>query len=309
MNKSLRKIYEEVGQATGLRINEQTEVLMGEVSGFHLKVDMLNNNYMVYASVRKNGQLPDKELLKSICKANKGMLSLVVQGNYVVATVRAMTTKNIIAYLINAIKALTEAFNMYGFEDVCESCGKPHTNLGSYCVSGSVSFLCDECYTQVTQSLQQSEVEMSNTNESVVAGVVGAFLGSVIGVITIIILGQLGYVAVISGLVMGVCTVKGYEMLGKKMSTKGIIICSIVMIIMTYFGEKLDWMISMIVEADYTLAEASYYFWDILYYSDATSTFIADLALVYLFTAGGAVPTILNVIKARKQAFTSYQIG
>jgi len=309
MNKGLRKIYDEVGQATGLRINEQTEVLMGEVSGFHLKVDMLNNNYMVYASVRKNGQLPDKELLKSICKANKGMMSLGVQGNYVIATVRGMTTKKVIAYLINAIKALTEAFNMYGFEDVCESCGKPHTNLGSYCVSGSVSFLCDECYTQVTQSLQQSEVEMSNTKESVVAGVVGAFLGSVIGVITIIILGQLGYVAVISGLVMGVCTVKGYEMLGKKMSTKGIIICSIVMIIMTYFGEKLDWMITMMTEADFSLSEASFYFWDILEYADATSTFMADLALVYLFTAGGAVPTILNVIKARKQAFTSYQIG
>ena len=306
MNKGLRKIYDEVGQATGLRINEQTDTLMGEAGGFHLKVDMTNNNYMVYASVRKNGQLPDKELLKSICKANKGMMSLGVQGNYVIATVRGMTTKKVIAYLINAIKALTEAFNMYGFEDVCESCGKPHTNLGSYCVSGSVSFLCDECYTQVTQSLQQSEVEMSNTKESVVAGVVGAFLGSVIGVITII---QLGYVAVISGLVMGVCTVKGYEMLGKKMSTKGIIICSIVMIIMTYFGEKLDWMITMMTEADFSLSEASFYFWDILEYADATSSFIGDLALVYLFTAGGAVPTILNVIKARKQAFTSYQIG
>lgn len=309
MNKGLRKIYDEVGQATGLRINEQTDTLMGEAGGFHLKVDMTNNNYMVYASVRKNGQLPDKELLKSICKANKGMMSLGVQGNYVIATVRGMTTKKVIAYLINAIKALTEAFNMYGFEDVCESCGKPHTNIGSYCVSGSVSFLCDECYTQVTQSLQQSEVEMSNTKESVVAGVVGAFLGSVIGVITIIILGQLGYVAVISGLVMGVCTVKGYEMLGKKMSTKGIIICSIVMIIMTYFGEKLDWMITMMTEADFSLSEASFYFWDILEYADATSSFIGDLALVYLFTAGGAVPTILNVIKARKQAFTSYQIG
>ena len=68
-------------------------------------------------------------------------------------------------------------------------------------------------------------------------------------------------------------------------------------------------MITMMTEADFSLSEASFYFWDILEYADATSSFIADLALVYLFTAGGAVPTILNVIKARKQAFTSYQIG
>ena len=47
MNKGLRKIYDEVGKATGLRINEQTEILMGETNGFHLKVDMKNNNYMM----------------------------------------------------------------------------------------------------------------------------------------------------------------------------------------------------------------------------------------------------------------------
>ena len=47
--------------------------------------------------------------------------------------------------------------------------------------------------------------------ENVPAGIVGAFLGSLIGVACAVLIGQLGYVASISGLVMAVCALKGYE--------------------------------------------------------------------------------------------------
>ena len=46
--------------------------------------------------------------------------------------------------------------------------------------------------------------------ENVLAGIVGAFLGSLIGVACIVIVGQMGYVASICGLVMAVCSLKGY---------------------------------------------------------------------------------------------------
>ena len=46
--------------------------------------------------------------------------------------------------------------------------------------------------------------------ENVPAGIVGAFLGSLIGVACAVLIGQLGYVASISGLVMAVCALKGY---------------------------------------------------------------------------------------------------
>ncbi len=50
--------------------------------------------------------------------------------------------------------------------------------------------------------------------ENVLAGLVGAFLGSLIGVACIVGIGQMGYVASISGLVMAVCAIKGYSLLG-----------------------------------------------------------------------------------------------
>ena len=53
--------------------------------------------------------------------------------------------------------------------------------------------------------------ESQKSTDNIITGAVGAFLGSLIGVACIVIVGQLGYVASVSGLVMGVCALKGYE--------------------------------------------------------------------------------------------------
>ena len=60
--------------------------------------------------------------------------------------------------------------------------------------------------------------------ENVFLGAVGALAGTLIGVICIVITGQLGYVSALCGVVMGVCALRGYQMLGKTVSKKGIII-------------------------------------------------------------------------------------
>ena len=51
--------------------------------------------------------------------------------------------------------------------------------------------------------------------ENVFLGAVGALAGTLIGVICIVITGQLGYVSALCGVVMGVCALRGYQMLGK----------------------------------------------------------------------------------------------
>ena len=81
--------------------------------------------------------------------------------------------------------------------------------------------------------------------ENVLAGLVGAFLGSLIGVACIVGIGQMGYVASISGLVMAVCAIKGYSLLGGAMSRKGAVISCVLTVIMTYFGNRLDFAVSV----------------------------------------------------------------
>ncbi len=49
--------------------------------------------------------------------------------------------------------------------------------------------------------------------DNVTAGIVGAFLGSLIGVLCIIVIGELGYVVAISGVVMAICVLNSHSML------------------------------------------------------------------------------------------------
>lgn len=56
--------------------------------------------------------------------------------------------------------------------------------------------------------------EREEPRDNVIAGTVGAFLGSLIGVACIVLVNQLGYVSAICGAVMAVCSIKGYTMLG-----------------------------------------------------------------------------------------------
>ena len=81
--------------------------------------------------------------------------------------------------------------------------------------------------------------------EKVAGGILGAFLGTLIGAICIVLVNQFGYIASISGVVMGVCALKGYQILGKKMSLKGIIICVILILLMVYISNWFSYAVAV----------------------------------------------------------------
>ena len=83
------------------------------------------------------------------------------------------------------------------------------------------------------------EWERETSRDNVIAGTVGAFLGSLIGVACIVILSKLGYVAAVSGVVMAVCAIKGYALLGGKLTRKGAVISGLLILVMTYIATKL----------------------------------------------------------------------
>lgn len=139
----------------------------------------------------------------------------------------------------------------------------------------------------------ESQVEVKK-RENVVAGTVGAFLGSLIGVVCIVIVGQMGYVASICGLVMAVCSLKGYELLGGGLGKKGAAIASILMLIMTYLAHQMDWAISAASALEMGIWEC---FRAIPYLREVGviegPRYWGGLAMLYIFTLVGAVPTVL----------------
>ncbi|MBE5910717.1 hypothetical protein [Pseudobutyrivibrio sp.] len=308
MNKSTKVIFEEVSDATGLIIDERTETLIGVVNNYHLTIGLKNNVYVLYVSARQNGILPPKDFLKYIKKNVEGIRAAGIQGNNIMFNICGATKNKIISNLINATRGVTECLRVNGYYDVCECCGQPTSKIGIYNISGGVSFLCDDCYTRINRTLQQAEISDSNTQENVIAGVFGAFIGSLLGVLALIIIGQLGYVAAVSGVIMGFCTIKGYEQLGKKISTKGIFVSCIFMIVMTYLGVKIDWCISIADQIHRDVYDVFVYFWNLVDMADAYDSIIIGLLQAYAFSALGAVPTVLSCINKRKQTFVTYQM-
>jgi hypothetical protein len=80
--------------------------------------------------------------------------------------------------------------------------------------------------------------------ENFVAGLVGAFLFSLVGGIIWYLLYQIGFISAISGVVGVVCAIKGYALFGKKESIKGVvaslIITLVVMVGAWYFCLSTD---------------------------------------------------------------------
>lgn len=142
--------------------------------------------------------------------------------------------------------------------------------------------------------------------ENLIAGLVGAFFGSLLGVVCIVLIGQLGYVAAVSGLVMAVCALKGYEKFGGALSKKGIAACCIIILVMTYFGNKMDWALSASRALDMGLLDC--YQAIPLFMEEGvieSASYWGNLVMLYLFTVLGAVPTIRNALHGPNAASTA----
>lgn len=70
--------------------------------------------------------------------------------------------------------------------------------------------------------------QQPDVKENMIAGIVGAFLFSLVGGVLWFLIYMFGFIAGISGLIGAVCAIKGYAIFAKKESVKGIIISVII---------------------------------------------------------------------------------
>ena len=154
------------------------------------------------------------------------------------------------------------------------------------------------------------QAQLGQRRENPIGGFVGALLGTLIGVVCIILLSQLGYVAAISGVIMAVCALKGYELLGGKLSKKGIVISLILMLVMTFVGDRIDWAI--IVSRGLELDLISSFRSISLLMEERIiepSSYWGNLILLYLFLLLGAIPTIISTLKNAQNQGKIYRLG
>ena len=303
MNQKLLKEYEQIAQRLGLATDPETGVVHGTKDGYAVLLYAPNANaprvlQLVLAAKR---ELPlSAEESKALRANGKAITSLHQRGNLLAASLRGGSLDKTIAFAAEGLDALVDFARRSGFAACCPSCGQ-QVPAAACDLNGNYMLLCDECFAAAGQQAETKLQERNARRENVMGGVVGALLGSIVGGISIIVLSQLGYVAVLSGILMGVCTTKGYEMLAGKMSKKGAAISLLVMLLMTWFADRLDWAIIIARELELGLFESYRAVGQLMELGAIdSSAYYRGLAIVYLFMLLGAIPMLWSALRNSK---------
>lgn len=314
--------YMALASALGFRYDEVNNVLYGQKDGYDviLYAESTSSPYLfsVHTAARNEyGANLTKEQLKELSKTVKPLGVCSQDGNNVIVILSAAMGKRVTQDKLKAsveegLNGLTAFLREKGFTPCCSICGKNETVSG-HKSAGSYYHLCQNCEISMREKIAATKTQK---RENVVGGVVGALLGSLLGVVCIVLMSQLGYVAALSGVIMAIGVLKGYELLGGKLTKKGIVICIVVMLLMTYIGDRVDWALQLY--RDGGGADAGFNVFEcyravpqvIAAEKDALlRTYLLNLVLLYVFLLLGAVPTIHSKIKAKQQEGRMVKLG
>lgn len=153
----------------------------------------------------------------------------------------------------------------------------------------------------------------AEVKENVVAGIVGAFLFSLVGGALWFVIYMFGFIAGISGLVGAVCAIKGYSVFAKKESMKGIIISVIISLLVIalawYMGLAYDiyqvyqvWFAEGEIDFTLTYVESVINVPYFLSIPEVAAEAIMDLVLGIVFCIIGGGSYVVNKIKNAKNA-------
>lgn len=171
----------------------------------------------------------------------------------------------------------------------CTKCGQEILDTATF---------CEHCGAEVKPA--EAVTGEVKKPENVMTGIVGALIGAAIGGASIVLLSQMDVIASISGIILAVCTMKGYELLGGRMTKKGILISVLLMLAMPYLADRIDWAIRIMNQAQseglaWTFGES---FQVIPQMIEAgiieEETYVANLVQLYLFTGIGVVATLFG---------------
>ena len=191
-----------------------------------------------------------------------------------------------------------------GYENCCEISRAVGATVG--CITGGVPrLIAPMLFTELSRKAEQNERVQAEAPEDIGRGILGALIGGLIGAAVIVLIGQLGYVAALSGMVLGYCTIGGYRRGAGKLSALGIAVSVVVMLAAVYLGNRMDIAIAASRELDFSLGQAFAWMHELV---DA-DVYRSNLITLYLFSAIGAVPAAFNAHKIAKEKGRVYRIG
>lgn len=157
-----------------------------------------------------------------------------------------------------------------------------------------------ESWNVETQSYGTGQVK-----QNIFLGIIGAFVGALLGSVLWIVIYRLGYVAAIAGIAIAWCACKGYAMLSKGKDMKAAIIPTIIALIVVTLAHFFCWGLEIYnvysEVLDITMIDAMLSVPEIAFTSEIILDFLRDLAIGYVTVIVGAFPFIRRAKEARQQ--------
>ena len=256
-------------------------------------------------SVLRGGENPEKESFRDFVKARPELSGCKTAGTRIIFSLRSGPTAKSFAEKIHTLlPELLSYLHNNGYENCCEISRAAGATIGCM-TSGVPQLVAPELFDELSRKAEQNERVRAEIPEHVGRGILGALIGGLIGAAVIVLIGQLGYVAALSGMVLGYCTIGGYRRGAGKLSAIGIAVSIVVMLLAVYFGNRVDIAIAAVQELDLTFGQAFAWMHELV----DTDAYIGNLVSLYLFSAIGAVPAAISAHKAAKEQGRIYRIG
>lgn len=294
--------YMALAQALDLKFDKATEVLYGKKEGYQLALYAVNANFPYQLCIHTAakdpvGRILTKDDFKELTQSAKPLGFCRQEGNNIIVNLKNYPKREqLIGSVTEGVNALIGFLKNKGFYPCCSTCGQSE-EVASYLSNNSYFHLCESCASRMMGNADLIARQKAEKQENIIGGVIGALIGSLLGVLSIALFGMMGYVAAISGVIMAVGALKGYEMLAGKLSKLGIAVSAVFLVIMPYVGNRLDFAVDLLKREgdlrDWNLIEC------FLRVTDRyeSSSYLANLAMTYFFVLLGAVPIIAQKLK------------
>ena len=297
---------QDLATGLGLQFDEFSSIVFGQIDGYTLYIEPTERRkqYRICFSVKAGDAFTAPNAFDDLIKKSEVLTGSQMNHYKLVLYAKAKTNQA----LAQAVQEALVFFKERGFVNVCEQSGEPG-QIDVYQLGGNFLSLSRQSFECLSSGLWLENQSYENQKESIVGGIVGAFVGSLIGGVVILLIAQMNYVAVAGGLAMGYCTIKGYELLGKKLSKAGIAISIVFMVLVTFLVNQFDYALLLVREyPDANVFDAFSAVNESIFNGIIPDNYWFNLILLYVFTGAGAFGAIRNALSSQTQRFTTRQL-
>lgn len=304
----------DLNQLLGGCLTDYKTYARGTYRGFQVIFNLraVNNAQMFYATI--NASAPNPEAFTALTSYLEGQKSnqkffrgFTCYEHFIELELTSPAlAKKIPAAFNDIIDPIIQYITMQGFYAGCQNCGDSTASLDCYQINDTHQMLCESCSHQVEAQLEDNKAALKSQKSSLIPGLVGALLGSLIGAVMWIGIYKLGYIAGIAGAITVICAMKGYEMFGKAMDVKGVLVSVLISVVVIYFANNIAWAweaYDALKSYGFTFSDAYRGLQDILVETEMTKNYYADLGIGYFLTFICSIGTIISALRTSSGSY------